>query len=55
MAKRPSAKASSEANKVKAANNAYYKALSARDSPLQTTPPLAHKHPGPRLLGGVCS
>jgi len=31
MAKRPSAKASSEANKVKAANNAYYKALSARD------------------------
>ena len=31
MAKRPSAMDSSEANKVKAANSAYYKALSARD------------------------
>src|SRR5262245_5588089 len=30
MAKRPSAKGSSEASKVKAVNNAYYKALSAR-------------------------
>jgi hypothetical protein len=31
MAKRTSAKASSEASKLKAANAAYYKALSARD------------------------
>jgi ketosteroid isomerase-like protein len=31
MAKRLSAKASSEANMVKSVNNAYYKALSARD------------------------
>ena len=31
MAKRTTGKAPSEASKVKAANNAYYKALSARD------------------------
>ena len=31
MAKRTSAKASSEASKLKAANTAYYKALSARN------------------------
>src|SRR5215471_15066906 len=27
----------------------------APECPLQTTPPLAHKHRGPRLIGSLCS